>query len=327
MVLVSMVIGVFMIQIVATNLDLEEKPVALGATFSKKYAESLGLDWKETYLAMLDDLKVKRLRIPAYWDDIEPEPGVYNFSIVDWQLQEAAKRGVTVILAVGRKLPRWPECHAPAWTEGTPESLLRAKILTMVQTVVEHYRDNPTIVQWQVENEPFFKFGHCPEPNRALLEQEIAVVRVLDSRPIVISESGELSTWLNAASLADVLGISTYRIVWDKYLGYFFWPITPRYYISRAEAVRTLVGSVIITELQAEPWVTGAITHEPIESQLKLMNAKRLEDNVAFARRIGFTEAYLWGVEWWYWLKKQGHPELWEAGKKLYASPFMREAP
>ena len=32
--------------------------VALGITFSSRYASDLGLNWKETYLALLDDIGV-----------------------------------------------------------------------------------------------------------------------------------------------------------------------------------------------------------------------------------------------------------------------------
>mgnify|MGYP001020782971 CR=1 FL=1 len=36
--------------------------VDYGISFSKQHAESLGLNWKENYLAMLDELKPKYLR-------------------------------------------------------------------------------------------------------------------------------------------------------------------------------------------------------------------------------------------------------------------------
>jgi hypothetical protein len=319
---IALVIGLFFVSVVKQNLGLEESPVALGATFSKPYAESLGLDWKKTYVAVLDDLGVRRLRIPAYWDDIEPQPGVWNFSNVDWQISEASKRHATIILAIGRKLPRWPECHAPAWTDGMNESLVQTRILTMLEEVVRRYKDNPTITEWQVENEPFFQFGNCPPPDRDFLKREVAVVHALDSRPVIITESGELSSWLQVAGIADVLGISTYRTVWTKYFGYFYWPITPKYYSEKFKGVSTLVDKAIITELQAEPWAPNGILAMPLDQQLRLMNPGQLDENVTFVRQIGFPEAYFWGVEWWYWLKtEKGHPELWNEGKKLFAEP------
>ena len=49
--------------------------VTLGITFSARYATDLGLDWKETYLALLDDMGVRKVRIPVYWDLTEPQNG------------------------------------------------------------------------------------------------------------------------------------------------------------------------------------------------------------------------------------------------------------
>lgn len=68
------------------------KPIIFGATFSEPYTKYLGLDWQKTYLAVLDDLKVKNLRLIAPWDEIEPAPGKYDFTDLDWQIKEAEKR-------------------------------------------------------------------------------------------------------------------------------------------------------------------------------------------------------------------------------------------
>ena len=96
------------------TLPRDAGPAQIGVTFSTKYAKELGLDWKAAYLATLDDLGVRKFRIPVYWDEAEPERGRYAWDEVDWMLDEAAKRGADVILAVGRKTPRWPECRARA---------------------------------------------------------------------------------------------------------------------------------------------------------------------------------------------------------------------
>ena len=50
-----------------------------GMAFSKPFAVALGLDWEESYLAILDDLKPKSLRLPIYWQDVEPQAGEYFF--------------------------------------------------------------------------------------------------------------------------------------------------------------------------------------------------------------------------------------------------------
>ncbi len=316
---VTLVAGLFFVNVVEENLGLEERHVDLGVTFSKPYAESLGLDWKETYIASLDDLGIRRFRIPAYWNAIEPEPGVYNYTDVDWQLAEAAKRNAKVILTVGRKAPRWPECHVPVWAEGMSEPLAQTRILQMIEQTILHFRDDPTITMWQVENEPFFQFGNCPPPDRGFLEREVAVVRALDTRPIMITESGELSSWVGAAGIADIVGVSTYRSVWDKYVGYFYWPISPKTYVRRSNAISPLVDGVIISELQAEPWTPTGYENMTVDAQLHLMNPTRLLENVRFSKKVGFPDAYLWGVEWWYWMKtKKNHPELWDTAREIY---------
>ncbi len=318
LVFVTFIVGLFFIDVIKQNLGLEKRPVTFGATFSKPYAESMGLDWKKAYIAALDDLSLRRFRIPAYWDAIEPKSGVFDYADLDWQVAEAKKRHAKIIMAIGRKLPRWPECHVPAWTQGMKEAAVRARVITMLEDVVRRYKTSETIVAWQVENEPLFDFGICPHPDREFLKREVRVVRAADpTRRIIISESGELSTWVDAAGIADIIGISAYRSVWGKYIGYFYWPIGPRYYIDRAEAISALIDGIFISELQAEPWGTVPLISIDPERQRTLMNPQRLNDNVDFAEKIGFPEVYLWGIEWWYWDLQHGRPEMWEAGKRI----------
>jgi hypothetical protein len=318
---VAMVIALVLFSIVNDNLGLNERPVALGATFSNKYAEQLGVPWREAYLAVLDDLGVRRLRIPVYWDEIEPEQGEFDFSGVDWMIQQASDRNATVILAVGNKTPRWPECHTPEWAKSLEGEEFHDRVLTMVETTVRHFVPEPAIVAWQVENEPLFDFGDCPPPDVAFLKREVAAVRTIDPRPVMITDSGELGTWIRTAAIADTLGISTYRSVWNSYVGYFFWPVTPAYYAKRAQAISRIVDHLIISELQAEPWGPGPTQELTLEEQFRSMNPEHLRENLAFVQRTGFDEAYLWGVEWWYWLKEtQGESSMWEEGKKAFSA-------
>ena len=145
------------------SYDPFKEPV-YGVTFSKKFAQQMNLDWKEVYLAMLDDLKVKYVRIPTYWEDIEPEKDQYDFSDIDWQLEQAKARNVKVILVLGRRQPRWPECHDPKWVELETKDEVREEILEMITKVINRYKYYDIIEMWQVENEPFLDFfGECPK--------------------------------------------------------------------------------------------------------------------------------------------------------------------
>ncbi|MFZ2300091.1 MAG: hypothetical protein WAW00_03085 [Candidatus Moraniibacteriota bacterium] len=298
--------------------------VALGMTFSSRYAADLGLDWRETYLALLDDVGVKKLRLPVYWDLVEKEPGKYDWSDLDWQLAEAQMRGADVILTIGQRVPRWPECHIPAWAHGDEEKR-RSALLNFMGKTVERYQDDPTVSMWQVENEPFLVFfGVCPPFDRSFLDQEIAFVRSLDAtRKVLLTDSGELSLWVSAAKRGDVFGTTMYRHIWSpKAGGYFTYPIGPNFFRAKEWLVRTLTRqhNLIVIELQAEPWASGWIADIPLAEQFRTMDETKLRENVDYAKRVGFPEVYLWGGEWWYWMKvKKDYPAVWDEGKKLFS--------
>lgn len=292
--------------------------VGMGVTFSQKYAEELGLDWRETYTSMLDDLGVRRLRIPVYWDRAETSRGIYDWSEVDWMLDEAGKRGAKVILVLGRKVPRWPECHEPGWVKSEGQAAQDRDLMDFLADEVAHFKDSSVVTVWQVENEPLFMFGECPKPDRKLLKREVDLVKSLDSRPVMLTDSGELSTWLRTATLSDRLGISMYRLVWSRELGFLYWPLSPRYYSERIDVIKSLVDDVIISELQAEPWFSKPVDQTPLEDQYETMDIARLRNNVDFAKRTGASEIYLWGVEWWYWMDRHGDARFIDEAKIIF---------
>jgi len=184
-----------------------------GVNFSQKYSEALGLDWRENYLAILDDLKARDLKIITHWDLMEPLPGEYNFSDLDWQIEQAQKRKSNLILVIGIKTGRWPECHIPDWAVNLNKDQQQKKVLELIEKIVLKYENNSSILYWQVENEPFFSFGKCPWKDKKFLKQEIDLVKSLDSqkREIIISDTGELSLWFNPAKFGDIIGSTLYN--------------------------------------------------------------------------------------------------------------------
>lgn len=317
----SLAIGI----LIYSNIPVSKSNEAakLGVTFSHRYASDLGLDWKRAYGAILDDLGVKYIRLPVYWDLVEKEENKYDFSDIDWQLKEASKRQAEVILVVGQKVPRWPECAIPE-RYIDDETVRKEKLLEFIRITIERYRDNREIKYWQVENEPFLAFGICPKSDSSLLDAEIELVKKNDSsREIIITDSGELSTWIPSARRADIFGTTMYRTIYNESVGYFKYPLGPRFFHFKYWLIKTFSAQekAIVVELQAEPWISGWTAAAPLADQFQSMNAEKLKDNVAVARQAGFPIIYLWGVEWWYWLKiEKGHPELWETAKGLIGS-------
>jgi len=297
------------------------KNPVFGVTFSQEYAVSLSADWHKMLTDILDELKVKEFRLIAYWDLLESFKDNYDFSDLDWQINEVAKRDGKIILAVGQRVPRWPECHWPAWIYQLSLEERQVKIESMIKEVVLRYKGNPAITAWQVDNEPFLStFGECPKLTKEDYKKEVALVRSLESRPVIVTESGELSTWLNGGRIADSLGTSIYRITWNKWFGYFYYPLPPAGYYLKAELIKKITGikSIFVSELQMEPWLGMGVLQTPIEEQMKSMNLNQFNKNVIYAKATGLSPIYTWGVEWWYWLKEQGDPSLWEASKKLF---------
>src|SRR3989338_3673876 len=154
------------------------KNITWGVDFSQMQTETLGLNWKEAYLAILEDLGVKNIKIHTQWDWVEGKKDVYYFKNTDWQIDQAESHGAKIIFVLGLKSGRWPECHMPSWISSMPEEQQKLEVLEYVKEVVLRYKDSDTIEYWQVENEPLFKFGKCPEwyyDNEDFLRQEVAL--------------------------------------------------------------------------------------------------------------------------------------------------------
>lgn len=293
-----------------------------GVNFSKMHSEQLGLNWKKNYEAILNDLGAKHMKIVAYWDLIEKEKDNYDFEDLDWQVKKANEYDAKLLLVMGKRVPRWPECHIPSWAEDLPKEEQQEEILELIGKIVNRYKNEKSIWAWQVENEPFFPFGDCPPPDEEFLRKEVNTVKELDNEhPVVVTESGEFPLWIKAARFGDIVGTTLYRIVWVEELGiYFEYPFPPVFYDRKAKLIDRLFNKKVINvELQAEPWGSKLMYDVPLEEQKKSMNLSQFKENVEFARKTGFDKIYLWGAEWWYWLKeKKGEPQIWNEAKKLF---------
>ncbi len=300
------------------------KEFVWGLNFSQIRARELGFEPIYMYADMLSDLKPKKIRINAYWSEIEPEKNKYDFAFMDRMLQLADQNGVEVILSVGKKLPRWPECHVPAWARELSASDQNAEILVMIGETIGHFKDSKAIKAWQVENEPLFYFGdQCPKIDREFLKEEVKLVKSLDTRPVIVTDSGELGRWIPAATTGgDWFGTTMYRVVHNPTSGYFKYPLPPYFFRIKAGILNTFVQpkKIIGIELQAEPWFATGIENMSVNDQKNLMNAKIFAQNIKYAQKAGFSDNYLWGVEWWYWMaKNQNEWGMWAAAKDFLA--------
>lgn len=305
------------------------KDITWGINFSQKYATELGLEWRDAYLKILDDLKPKTARLVIYWDQTELTKGNYSYTDTLWQLDEAKKRDVNVIMTLGRKVLRYPECHEPGWwlKESNADAKEKA-LLDYVANTVNQLKGYDNIIMWQVENEPTYPFGECQKQYKETVQKEVDLVRKLDNRPILIQDSGEGGSWRPFYLMGDYLGISMYRRTWfnfyKEFTGisfYFQYPIAHWAYKVKSVLTAVPAEKIIVTELQGEPW--GPVINSQLtkEEANKTMSHEQFIDTIKYAQKSGFSQIYFWGPEWWLWEKQvRGDSFYWDTARVIIAN-------
>src|SRR5258708_4757510 len=223
------------------HLPIEpRRSTMLGISFRSPQAAALGLDAR-TILQTLLTYPFQLIRLGAYWNRIEPEPGTFYTDELDWQIDAAEQAGKQIILCVGPlKTFSYPEFFVPShhllhpFPEHTlvkPSAypLLLTAATAFITRIVERYKQRKGIVAWQLEHEAVDPLGveHTWRLAVAFVEKEMEALRKADpSRPILLngflptSLPVRLSQWWRtrdqgdslavAQRLADMVGIDYY---------------------------------------------------------------------------------------------------------------------
>jgi len=303
-----------------------DKPLEMGVSFIPDYARSLGVDPEETMDA-LTGIGVKQFRLVSYWSNMERTKGEYDFSQLDWQFRKAEAADAKVMLVVGLRQPRWPECHMPDWAKQEPASQWTPQLKKFMSAVVERYKDSPSLQQYQLENEYFLKgFGICTDFSRQRLIDEYDLVKRLDpAHPIVVGRSNNSLGFPIGQPQPDEFSISVYKRVWDagvsrRYLEY---PQPAWFYGYLAGVQKIFLGKdMVIGELQAEAWPPNGkpIPQTSLAEQNKSFNAERFKDRIAYGKATGMRQIDLWGAEYWYYRSTVlKDPSLWNVAKEEFS--------
>ena len=316
------VLIMLLIGLLNTFVFLPVKNPTYGVSFSRERSEEFGLDWKANYIALLDDMQLKHFRLMSYWSSHEKVRGQFDFSDLDWQVNEAAKRGAKVDIVLGLRQPRWPECWEPDWAKQLYGHTWKQALYAYIEIVVNRYKNNPTVQNWQLENEAVNNwFGACQPPDRTRLDEELTLVKRLDSsRPLRMSLSDQHGLPL-ATPVPDQYGFSVYRIVWNTFSPWHFYIVYPTpiwYHRARAMVIDWIRHKpIFIHELQMEPWGPKDTRELSITEQNKSMSVEQVSKSVKFARQIGAKDIDMWGGEWWYWRKVHfGDNSIWNTVKQ-----------
>ncbi|MDP2652609.1 MAG: beta-galactosidase [Candidatus Omnitrophota bacterium] len=328
-----------------------DEGLRIGTTFSRQQCIYLGLDWQETYLAVLK-LKPDIIRLGAYWNEIEAKESTFDLTTLDWEIKEAKKRGIPIVLTIGMKAPRWPEYFIPAWVfkktqlhysdDIAENPVLKKYTLRFIREVINHYSAEEAIAYIQVENEALNKFGKKNwQLSKKFLSEEIELIRSLDNlkRPIVLTAATYPNTFLrtiariftkgdwikNNLALCDILGINAYPTIGQKTFGF-------RHYVrtspeQRKKSLRRVLkaaknkgAELWVTELQAEPWEPGELVHTKKHAPPSISP----ETVVYYFEELkteGVRTVLLWGAEYWFYQKKEhGNLRWWKMAEDMFKS-------
>ncbi len=301
-------------------------PAVYGVSFSQTYAQDLGLDWQAAYKSLIGDMGFKKLRLNSYWDRHEATRGEYDFKDLDWQFDEAQEQGTKILLAVGLRQPRWPECREPEWAMQLHGQEWEAKLTEYLTTVVNRYKHHPSLEGWMLENEYGNKdFGrNCRDFDRGRIIRELARLRELDPDHQVVMSLGNTFGLPLRGPRPDVYAVTTYGKVYEaRFLKrYIDHPAPAWLQTFRAAWIELFTGKpTIIHELQAEPWTRGPIANTSDAEQYQTMNPELFKKVADYTKATGIRTAYLWGGEWWYWRKvKFNDHSMWDIVKELVSS-------
>jgi Beta-galactosidase len=273
---------------------------AVGISFRPLQAEALGLQPMPT-LERLLRYPYPLVRLAAYWDRIEPRPGVLDTDALDRMLEAAERAGKQVVLGLGAvKNFGYPEFFVPSHrllaplpegslVSGRSHPDLLAAVEELLHRLVDRYRGHSEIVAWQVEHEAVDPLGneHSWRLAESFVGREVATVRAADpDRPILLngflptSQAVRVFQWWRtrdqgdsldvAQRLADVVGIDYYPRhavaavgPLTAYLDARQSPLRPRRLPELLAWAADGGRRIWLAEGQAEPWEAVTVPPDP----------------------------------------------------------------
>jgi hypothetical protein len=312
----------------------------LGFTFSEQQASYLDISYQTTYERLME-LSPALVRVAVYWNHVEPQRGEFDFSAIDW-LVDNTPPNTQLVLTLGMKAPRWPEYYIPTWLQQANNMPDRARVSddeelqqalsAYVQAVVERYRGSPAIAYWQVENEPFDPSGpRLWTIGQDVLEDEIALVRKLDPlhRPVVVTafvltnparqlpglDDGIGRRVRTLMDQADIVGLDLYPVRGATIVGrevFVRWPaFVWQHQLRSIQRMLAAAGKQTwMTEVQAEPWLVTHVVYLDRLPRSEIVPGE-VEFAVSEIRASGFQSALLWGAEYWYMRMQRFDDDRW----------------
>jgi len=167
----------------------------VGFSYSPGMMSPASADAAHELADLLEATEPDLVRLPVYWELVQPTPDSLDFLSVDELLDVVdahntfADRPTRVVLTLGARNFLYPELHMPAWAGPREQPNLNevqssASYRTYFDESVLRYRSSPLLYAWQVENEPLdYVVNEVTGADEITTEQlawEVAEVHQLD---------------------------------------------------------------------------------------------------------------------------------------------------
>lgn len=321
-----------------------------GFTYSFEQAGWYGLSPRESYIKLLDEVKFDWVRLPFFWNQMINENGELKIEDLEFATQEAQKRNIGVIIALGTRTPYYPEYKWPNEVASKVKfgdtidinHPAAADILQIDRKLVEQLSGYDNITYWQIENEPFLAAINNWKIDTSLLEAEVKVVREADpgGRPIILNHVGPATLdkrykkLLELLTPGDILGVNAYfktqgvdilafkifgrevHIEWPRWLvfpNHSWLFLSPDYDQLKRETQAKGV-DLWILEVQAEPYIRKV---EEARADEFFYTAQDLIKADKFMKSWDVESIGLWGVHFWQYRQSLGDNSWVEAVKSV----------
>jgi len=315
------------------NADLSFKP-KFGISFSQNVAKEYGYEWKNFYTRILDDLKPDWVRVNFFWNQMIDDQGNLDLSDLIFQIEEAQKRDVKVIVALGLKVPYYPEFYLPSnlkeklsyGQEVDKNEEIAQAIMATDRQIIKSLSKYDNISFWQVENEPSISdvgFSVSTE----FVKKEAQLVKAEDpkKRPILVSFQTEFgfrsfyTPLLLILEKDDAISFNMFlktqtitlppisffgkeiRLPWPRVFNFPFFqtgPASPKF--SRLKSkIESLGHQFMVLEMQAEPYNKN-MTKFSDNAFIYPFKPADIKRSTNFLRFLKVEYVGFWGIEWVY---------------------------
>lgn len=340
LVLTGFIVNAFLNPIPTRKVPEGFKP-QYGVSYSFEQALWYGLDPHKSYIDLIENVHFSWIRLPFFWNQMVDKNGNFNknFDDLKFAIEEAQRRNIKVIIALGTKTPYFPEYH---WPDEVARKVQFGKkidanqpaaqdILTISRKVVEELAKYDNIIYWQVENEPLIGNVNKWKIDPRLIAQEVAIVRQTDpkKRPIILNHAAVGfydSSWhqlLPILKPGDVFAVNAFfktkgtdlitanlfgreiHVLWPDHL---VWPVHSWLIFSpNFEAIKNKVeangNEFWVLEMQAEPYIKKIDeARDPILS----FEPQDIEKANNYLKAARIDSIGLWGAHFWQYKQQKG---------------------